>query len=68
MYVMPNFKSKKMFKEAVAAGTRVEVFSTGPFPAATDGIESVEGPHFPAAHTWYARVQVANGVVVRVIA
>ncbi len=26
----------------------------------------VEGPHYPAPHTWYARVTIVNGVVVKV--
>lgn len=67
MYVDPNFKTKKALKEAVAKGERVEVFSPGPFPAKTDGEESVEGPHFPKPHTWYARVKVENGTVVKVL-
>lgn len=67
MYVSPNFKSKKDMKAAVLAGQRVEVFSPGPFPAPTNGETSVEGPHFPKPHTWYARVRVENGLVVKVL-
>lgn len=67
MYVSPNFKSKKEMKAAVLAGQRVEVFSPGPFPAPTNGETSVEGPHFPKPHTWYARVRVENGLVVKVL-
>lgn len=67
MYVSPNFKSKKEMKAAVVAGQRVEVFSPGPFPAPTNGETSVEGPHFPKPHTWYARVRVENGLVVKVL-
>jgi len=66
MYVDPNFKTKKAFKEAVAAGRKVYVFSPGPFPAKTDGREFIEGPHYPAPHRWYAEVQVENGYVVKV--
>lgn len=54
MYVNPNFKTKKALKEAVARGDRVDVFSPGPFPCKTDGTESVEGPHYPEPHRWYA--------------
>ena len=67
MYVTPNFKSKKEMKAAVVAGQRVEVFSPGPFPAPTNGETSIEGPHFPKPHTWYARVRVENGLVVKVL-
>lgn len=67
MYVSPNYKTKKALKEAVAAGEEVIVFSPGGFPAKKDGKESVEGPHFPAPHAWYASVIVADGKVVKVI-
>ncbi len=66
MYVEPNFKTKKALKEAVAAGETVTVFSPGMFPANQNGSESVEGPHYPKPHKWYARVQVANGRVTKV--
>mgnify|MGYP001206794981 CR=1 FL=1 len=67
MYVTPNFKSKKALKTAVAAGERVEVFSPGPFPAPTSGKTAVEGPHYPAPHSWYAQVEVTDGVVTKVL-
>jgi hypothetical protein len=67
VYVDPNFPTKKALKEAVAAGKDVYVFSPGPFPAPTDGETSVEGPHYPKPHTWYARVRIQDGVVVKVI-
>ena len=66
MYVSPNFKSKKALKEAVASGQRVEVFSPGPYPAKADGLETIEGPHYPEPHRWYAQVVVESGVVVKV--
>ena len=67
MYVEPNFKSKKALKEAVKAGEKVTVFSPGPFPAPTQGRTSVEGPHYPEPHRWYASVEVTDGVVTKVI-
>jgi hypothetical protein len=66
MYVRPNFKSKKALREAVANGDRVEVFSPGPWPANSNGTETIEGPHYPEPHRWYAQVVVENGVVVKV--
>lgn len=50
----------------VKAAAPVRVFSPGMFPAKTNGWESVEGPHYPQPHTWYAEVEVKNGVVVKV--
>jgi len=66
MYVSPNFKTKKAFKEAVAKGECVTVFSPGLFPAPRDGGVCVEGPHYPKPHTWYASCEVVGGTVVKV--
>lgn len=67
MYVRPNCKTKKELRERVARGEAVEVFSPGPFPAPTDGTATIEGPHYPQPHMWYARVEVQNGMVSRVL-
>jgi len=67
MYVDPNFKTKKLLKEAVNAGHNVMVFSPGPFPPKTNGRETIEGPHYPKPHTWYAQVEVRDGIVVKVV-
>lgn len=66
-YVNPNFKTKKALKDAVKAGETVTVFSPGPFPCITNGRESIEGPHYPKPHTWYANVEVTDGVVTKVL-
>ena len=68
MYVHPNFKSKKALKEAIAKGQEVAIFQPGPFggnePSNCEC--SVEGPHYPEPHRWYARVKVKDGRVVSV--
>ncbi len=66
-YVNPNFKTKKALKEAVVAGDHVEVFSPGPFRCQENGRETIEGPHYPKPHSWYASVEVKEGRVVKVI-
>ena len=68
MYCEPNFKTKKALKEAVKAGRRITVFQPGPFGgnATRDGETSVEGPHYPEPHRWYARVTLHEGVIVKV--
>jgi hypothetical protein len=48
------------------AGKPVTLFAPGLGSPKTDGTEFVEGPHYPAAHTWYAQVTVKAGVVVGV--
>lgn len=66
MYVDPNFKSKKQLKEAIKDGKTVTVFSPGPFPAKANGVEFIEGPHYPEPHRWYAKVQVTDSKVTKV--
>ncbi len=67
MYVTPNFKTKKELKAAVETGAEVMAYSPGPFSCPTDGKVSVEGPHYPAAHSWHAEVEVAGGYVTKVV-
>jgi hypothetical protein len=67
MYTDINFKTKKALKEAVAAGKQVTIYNPGPFgQPGSEGVYSVEGPHSPKPHTWYARVTLKDGVVVKV--
>lgn len=65
-YTCTNFKTKKALKESVAAGDKVEVFSPGPYPLNANGTVYLEGPHYPAPHTWYAQATVKDGIVVKV--
>lgn len=68
-YTSINFKTKKAFKEAVAAGKRITVFQPGGlFPDPTfPGTCCVEGPHAPKPHTWYASVKLdETGKVVKI--
>jgi hypothetical protein len=66
MYAVTNFKTKKALKEAVAAGEPVRIFAPGMGTPKTDGTEYLEGPHYPAPHTWYAQVTMRDGLVVAV--
>ena len=68
MYASTNFKTKKALKEAVAAGTGdLTIFAPGLGTPKDDGPETLEGPHYPEAHKWYARVQMQGGKIVKVI-
>lgn len=68
MYVDPNFKTKKALKQAIKNGEMVSAFQPGPFgPDVSDGDHSVEGPHYPEPHRWYARVRIKNGMVVKIL-
>lgn len=68
MYTVINFPTKKALKEAVASGLQVLYFQPGPFGGGEpmDGTISLEGPHYPKPHTWYASAVVKNGAVVSV--
>lgn len=71
-YVEPNLKTKKALREAVQRGDRVTVYQPGglfPLTVPSNGHVSVEGPHYPEPHRWYATVLVdTNHVVLRVVA
>ena len=67
MYTSKNFRTKKEFKEAVARGNIVTLYAPGLGNPAVNGREFVEGPHYPAPHTWYAEVTMKDGVVVKVV-
>lgn len=68
MYTSQNFKTKKALKEAVAAGQHVTIFQPGPFGGnePRNGRVALEGPHYPAPHSWYAEAEMKDGVVVKV--
>jgi hypothetical protein len=68
MYTSTNFKTKKALKEAVAAGQRVTIYQPGPFGGnePRNGTVCLEGPHYPAPHTWYASATIENGYVTKV--
>jgi hypothetical protein len=72
MYTYTNFKTKKAFKEAVAKGEEVRVYQPGGMfnpPEASPtytGKAVIEGPHYPAPHTWYASVDLVEGTVTKV--
>ena len=66
MYADHNFKTKKAFKEAVAAGEKIRLYAPGLGKPNDNGSETVEGPWYPKPHTWYASVKVKDGVVVKV--
>ncbi len=68
MYTTTNYKTKKAMREAVKSGQQVTVFQPGGFfEGKTDGKVTLEGPHYPQPHTWYAQVEIANSVIVKVI-
>ncbi len=69
-YTNENFKTKKAMKAAVADGRQVGVHQPGGlFPDPTPGSEvTIEGPHYPKPHRWYARVRLdRDGFIEKVL-
>lgn len=73
-YTNENFKTKKLLKEAVAKWVADRHLmpvlchqpGLGPDLSNFTGKICLEGPHYPAAHTWYAEAELKNGIVVKV--
>lgn len=69
MYCTTNYPTKKALREAVKAGKGGGIYQPGPFGGnePTEGETTVEGPHYPKPHSWYARVWVEGGQITKVI-
>lgn len=75
-YTVTNFKTKKALKEAVerAKQHNQDSFSAvtcynpglGPDLSNFTGKICLEGPHYPAAHTWYCEAELKDGIVIKV--
>ena len=69
MYSTINFKTKKALREAVEAGKDVTVYQPNDLfgnPKAKSGysgLATLEGPHYPKPHRWYATVEIVDGLV-----
>lgn len=69
-YTDTNFKTKKAFREAFAAGVRITVFKPNDMfgdGSVPNGTAFIEGPHYPKPHSWYAQVEVRDGIVIRIV-
>lgn len=64
-YVDPDYPTKKAFIAGIEAGEIHRPYNpSGMFPVERDGKVTIEGPHYPKPHKWYAVATVVNGVVV----
>ena len=66
MYTTINFKTKKALVTALKEGQEITCFSPGPFPCPTEGPITLEGPHYPAPHRWYASGVMKDGILIKV--
>lgn len=69
MYTDKDYPTKAALKADVAAGVEVTYFQPGPFGGSVprDGEITLEGPHYPKPHRWYARAKVAGGRIIKVL-
>ena len=65
-YVSPNYPTIKALKNALKEGVYVSVFQPGLGSVPLNGYVSLEGPHSPKPHTWYAEGKMENGRLVKV--
>jgi len=66
-YVNQNFKTKKAFKQSVKNGDQHMTYNPSDmFSTTKNGTATIEGPHYPQPHKWYATVTVQGGYVVKV--
>ena len=67
-YTCINFPSKKALKDALANGREVRCYQPGLGPdlSKCTGWVSLEGPHYPQPHKWYANAELVDGIVKRV--
>ncbi|MFA5354969.1 MAG: hypothetical protein WC291_12125 [Thermodesulfovibrionales bacterium] len=65
-YTSQNFKTKKELKEALTAGKHITAYQPGLGTVPDNGTVYLEGPHYPAPHTWYAQGTMKDGVLVKV--
>jgi hypothetical protein len=64
MYTDTNFKTKKQLIEAFRAGHQIFVYQpNGFFPSQRDGRVTIEGPHYPEPHRWYASATIKDGII-----
>jgi hypothetical protein len=66
VYTIKNFKTKKELKDAIKKGDKVCIFAPGFGTPKINGSEFIEGPHYPACHTWYAQVEMKDGFIIKV--
>lgn len=67
-YCTTNFKTKKALKQALTDGQQLACFNPGLGGPLTNftGTVYLEGPHYPAPHSWYAVAQLVNGIIVKI--
>lgn len=67
MYTVYNYRTKKALLDDFKRGVNVAVFQPGLSQyGKRNGRVSLEGPHYPEPHTWYAVAVIEDGVIERI--
>jgi len=75
MYTNKNYRTKKQLKEDIKNGVKVGYYQPGPLGTCSiifggnetrEGKITLEGPHYPEAHKWYASAVVKDGYIIKV--
>ena len=67
MYTDKNYQTKKQLIEDFKAGKKISVYQPNAFvPPPTHGRITIEGPHYPKPHKWYATAEIVDCVIVKV--
>ena len=65
-YVNPDFQTKSSLKKALKEGKVINVYQPGLGSVPLNGVISIEGPHYPKPHTWYATGYMKNGELIKI--
>lgn len=67
MYTEKNYKTKKELITDYKNGVDIYVYQPNAmFPVNGNGNVSIEGPHYPKPHSWYARAEIENFIIKKV--
>jgi hypothetical protein len=59
-YTVKNYKTKKELLVDFKAGVKIECFQPGGMFPLKEGRNTLEGPHYPKPHKWYASCVIVN--------
>jgi len=60
-----NYPTKTALKIDFAAGKQISTYQPGGmFESKTEGKIALEGPHYPAPHSWYSEATIKDGAIV----
>jgi hypothetical protein len=64
MYTQKNYGSFKELHDDFNAGKRIGVYYPG-IPGPDSGTGTLEGPHYPKPHKWYASIEFCDLVITK---